>query len=135
MIAAKALIVVAEVYEDVSFFLFKNCCTTYKPLDICFDYYYCYDILSIAKQVVYTIFLRKCSISCCPTDCLNSITFVIRNALGVEVGKIELRKTCFIFCGLRRKNCTYTINFPLDATHELKLTIINAVISIDMLLM
>jgi hypothetical protein len=89
----------------------------------------------LARQVVYTIYLRRCCISCCPLDCLNSITFVIKNAYGVEVGRIELRRTCCTFCGLRGNNCTYTINFPLDATPELKLTIINAVISIDMFLM
>ena len=113
----------------------KNFCTTCQPCDICFDYYYCCDILSLARQVVYTIYLRRCCISCCPLDCLNSITFVIKNAYGVEVGRIELRRTCCTFCGLRGNNCTYTINFPLDATRELKLTIINAVISIDMFLM
>ena len=117
------------------FLLCKNCCTTCKPCDVFFDYYYCWDILSVEKQVVYTIFWRRCCISCCPNDCLDSITFVIRNASGVEVGRIELRRTCCTFCGLRGNNCTYTINFPIDATPELKLTIINEVISIDMFLL
>jgi len=96
--------------------------------------YFCCDILSLTRQVVYTIFLRRCCLSCCPLDCLDSINFVIKNALGVEVGKIELRRTCCTLCGLRGNSSTYTINFPLDATPELKLTIINAVISIDMFL-
>ena len=111
----------------------KNC-SNCQPCDICFDYYYCCDILNLARQIVYTIFLRRCCLSCCPLDCLNTISFVIRNAAGVDVGKIELRRTCCTLCGLRGNNSTYTINFPLDATPELKLTIINAVISIDMFL-
>lgn len=107
-----------------------KCCT--NPCDICFNYYYCCDILSLDKQVVYTIFIKRCCLSCCPLDCCDSITFVIKNPFGVEVGKIDLRRTCCTCCGLRGKNCTYTISFPIDATPELKLTIINAVISIDM---
>lgn len=100
--------------------------------DICFDYYYCCDILSPDKQLVYTIFLRRYCLSACPTDCLDSFTFIIKNPEGKDVGRIEMRRTCCTLCGLLGKSCTYTINFPLDATPELKLTIINAVISIDM---
>ena len=111
----------------------KNCCTNCCDLcNIFFDYYYCCDILSSDRQVVYTIFLKRCCISCFPLDCLGSISFVIKNAVGVEVGKIEMRRICCDICGTRGKNSTYTMNFPLDATPEMKLTIINAVISIDM---
>ena len=58
--------------------------------------------------------------------------FAIKNASGAEVGAIQLKRTCCVCCGLRGKNATYTITFPADATPEMKLTIINAVISIDM---
>lgn len=113
---------------------FSCCCAICKPCDICFDYFYCCDILSIERQVVYTIFLRRCCLSCCPTDCFSSFTFIIKDPLGLEAGRIEMRRTCCTCCGLRGKNCTYTIHFPSTATPELKLTIINAVVSIDMFL-
>ena len=112
-----------------------NCCTNCTNCElcnICFDYYYCCDILSADRQLVYTIFLKRCFISYCPMDCLGSISFVIRNPSGIEVGKNELRRICCDLCGARGKNSTYTMNFPLDASPEMKLTIINAVISIDM---
>ena len=81
---------------------------------------------------MYSIYLRRCCITICPTDCLNSLTFTIRSPGGEDVGKIEMRRNCCNCCGLFGKSCTYTIIFPNDATPDLKLTIINAVISIDM---
>ena len=84
------------------------------------------------RALVYTIYLKRCCISCCPLDCCDTIDFAIKNASGAEVGAIQLKRTCCVCCGLRGKNATYTITFPADATPEMKLTIINAVISIDM---
>lgn len=107
-------------------------CKNYKPCDICFDYYYCCDILSQDKNLIYTIFLRRCCLKFCPTDCYDSFTFVIKDPSGQDVGKIEMKRTCCTCCGLRGKNCTYKVTFPSDASPELKLTIIKAVISIDM---
>jgi hypothetical protein len=114
----------------------KGCCDC-KGLcdckcDICHDYFYCCDILSNARQLVYSIYLKRCCISCCPTDCLDSLTFTIKSSGGSDVGNIEMRRNCCNCCGLLGKSCTYSISFPPDATPELKLTIINAVISIDM---
>jgi len=84
------------------------------------------------RALVYTIYIKRCCISCCPLDCCDTIDFAIKNASGAEVGAIQLKRTCCVCCGLRGKNATYTITFPADATPEMKLTIINAVISIDM---
>lgn len=86
----------------------------------------------IDKQPVYTIFVRRCCISCCPLDCCSVVHFIIKDMAGEVVGKIELRRNCCTCGGLCGKNCTYTIDFPLAATPELKLTIINAVITIDL---
>lgn len=111
----------------------KDCCKFDCSCDLCHDYYYCCDILSNSRQLIYSIYLKRYCLSCCPTDCLDKLSFVIRSG-GVNVGNIELRRNCCNCCGLLGKNCTYKINFPGDATPEIKLTIINAVISIDMFL-
>ena len=105
-----------------------------NPCNFICDYFYVCDVCSPEKQVVYSIYLKRCCIVCCPLDCLNSLSFSIRDASGKDVGGIELKRACCVCNGLRGKNCTYTIQFPNDATPELKLTIINAVISIDMFL-
>ncbi len=47
-----------------------------------------------------------------------------------DVGRIEGRGRCIPLCG---DTLTYTITFPLDATPELKLTIINAMILLDII--
>ena len=87
------------------------------------------------RDLVYTIYLKRCCISCYPLDCCGTIDFAIKNVGGAEVWHIQLTRTCCVCCGLRGKNATYTINFPPEATPEMKLTIINAaVISIDMFL-
>lgn len=121
-----------------------DCCCVCKDLckdlckcgpcqcDICYKYYYCCDILSSNKELMYTIFLKIFCLSYCRTDCLNSLTFSIRSPNGINVGQIEMRRNCCNCCGLFGKSCTYTINFPSNATPEMKLTIINAIISIDM---
>ena len=108
----------------------KNC--PCNPCNLCCDYFYVCDVCNPDKNVVYTIFLKRCCLSCLPFDCLEKLTFVIRNASGNEVGQIDLRRACCVCNGLRQRNCTYTITFPPDASPELKLTIINAVYSIDM---
>lgn len=112
------------------FELCKNC--PCNPCNLCCDYFYVCDVCNPDKNVVYTIFLKRCCLSCLPFDCLEKLTFVIRNASGNEVGQIDLRRACCVCNGLRQRNCTYTITFPPDASPELKLTIINAVYSIDM---
>ena len=107
-------------------------CKDLCKCDICHDYFYCCDILSNARQIVYSIYLKRCCLSLCPTDCLDSLTFIIKSSGGDNVGNIEMRRNCCNCCGPLGKSCTYTIGFPSDATPELKLTIINAIISIDM---
>ena len=111
----------------------KICFTS--PISLCYNYYYVCDACTPDKQPVYTILLKRCSLSFIPTDCCDSLSFVIRNVSGSDVGQIEVRKATCIFNGFRQKNCTYTIKFPPDASPELKLTIINAVYSIDMFIL
>ena len=113
----------------------SGCCkSTTSCICNCYNYYYCCDVMTPQRDLVYTIYLKRCCISCCPLDCCGTIDFAIKNVGGAEVGHIQLTRTCCVCCGLRGKNATYTINFPPEATPEMKLTIINAVISIDMFL-
>ena len=95
-----------------------KCCDCCK--DCCFTHLYCCDILAIDKNPIYTIFIRRCCISCCPLDCCNVINFIIKDLAGNEVGKIELRRNCCTCGGLCGQNHTYSIDFPLNATPELK---------------
>lgn len=108
----------------------SKCCDCCK--DCCFTHLYCCDILAIDKNPIYTIFIRRCCISCCPLDCCSVINFIIKDIAGNEVGKMELRRNCCTCGGLCGQNHTYSIDFPLNATPELKLTIINAAITIDL---
>ena len=97
----------------------------------CYDYYYCCDILNPNKDQVYCIYLRKCCLDCIPVDCCDYLSFSIKRG-STDVGKIEARRNCCNCCGLCSRNFTYYIDFPVDATPEMKLTIINAVYAIDM---
>jgi hypothetical protein len=56
--------------------------------------------------------------------------FILKDSTGNEVGRIEGRGRCIPLCG---DTLTYTITFPADATPELKLTIINEVMLMDLL--
>ena len=109
----------------------SSCCKSSSCCN-CYNYYYCCDVMTPQRALVYTIYLKRCCLSCCPLDCCDAIDFAIKNGSGAEVEAIQLKRTCCVCCGLRGKNATYTITFPADATPEMKLTIINAVISIDM---
>lgn len=86
------------------------------------------DILDNNKQFKYAIYYRTCCLCCIP-DC-GIYKFVIRDSNGNDVGRIEGRGNCFPLCG---DSLTYTITFPLDATPELKLSIINNVMLMDLL--
>jgi hypothetical protein len=110
----------------------SSCCSFCKNCsDCCYDFYYCCDILSPNKQIVYTIYLRKCCLSCFPIGCCNVLNFTIKAPDGTNVGEIEGRRNCCSFMGICGANYTYTIQFPGNSTPELKLTIINAVTAID----
>jgi len=110
-----------------------TCCYLCKLcLNGCYEYYYCCDILLPNKSLVYTIYARKFCLSCIPLDCCGYIRFSIRNANKKEVGIIEAKRNCCNFCGICGNSCTYTIIFPSDANLDLKLTIIKAVIAIDL---
>ena len=108
-----------------------TCCCAFL-CNGCYEFFYCCDILSPNKNLVYTIYIRKCCISCIPVDCCGYIRFSIKNTSNKEVGSIEARRNCCNICGICPMTCTYSINFPPDATPDLKLTIIKAVIAIDM---
>ena len=44
----------------------RKCCDC---KDMCYDFFYCCDILASNKELVYTIFLKKCCITCYPVGC------------------------------------------------------------------
>ena len=91
------------------------------------------DILLPNRNLIYTIFIRKCCLDtydcCC---CCDTVEFAIKNTKFETVGEIIRKKKCNI-CGICGANCTYSIKFPPDAAPENKLTIIHAVIAIDIL--
>ena len=91
------------------------------------------DILLPNRNLIYTIFIRKCCLDtydcCC---CCDTVEFAIKNTKFETVGEIIRKKKCNI-CGICGANSTYSIKFPPDATPENKLTIINAAIAIDIL--
>lgn len=101
--------------------------------DCCYLYYYCCDILSPNKELIYTIYIKKCCLSFIPIGCCGQLDFVIKDSMGNKVGTIEGRGNCCYILGICGANYNYTIYFPKNATPEMKLTIINAVIAIDMI--
>ena len=113
-------------------YCFKCGCCKCSGGDCCYDYYYCCEICSPSKETLFIIYLRKCSYSCFPIDCCNEIVFIIKTPDGANVGDIRGTRNCCNLCGACGANFTYTINFPHGSTPEIKLTIINAVISIDL---
>ena len=109
-----------------------SCCSfLLNCSDLCYNFYYCCDILLPNKGLIYTIYLRKCCLSCIPSGICNVLNFTIKSPDGSNVGEIEARRNCCNLCGICGANFTYTIQFPLTASPEMKLTIINAVIAID----
>ena len=113
----------------------EGCCSFLKNCsDLCYDFYYCCDILSPNKESIYIIYLRKCCLSCFPVGCCGVVNFTIKTPDGTNVGEIEGKRNCCNLCGICGANFTYTIQFPENATPEMKLTIINAVIAIDILI-
>ena len=105
----------------------KECCSICK--DMCYDFFYACDILDSNRHQIYTIFLRKCC--ACPVDCCDYLKFVIKDQSNVDVGSIELHTSC-CNCYYCPTTYTYNIDFPVQATPELKLAIINGVIAIDL---
>ena len=115
----------------------KGCCTLCKGCckeDCCYNYYYMCDILLPNRNLIYTIFIRKCCMDICSFNscCCDTVEFAIKNTNFETVGEIIRKKKCNI-CGICGANSTYSIKFPPDATPENKLTIINAAIAIDIL--
>ena len=113
----------------------KESCQCKRCGNCCYDYFYCCEILSPNKETIFIIYLKKCCLSCVPVDCCDEINFTINNAKGDEVGTIKAKRGCCNSCGICGTNFTYTINFPGGITPEIKLTIINAVISIDLFIL
>ena len=105
----------------------QDCCKT--ELCSCYKYYYCCEILNHNKDNIYNIYIRQCRFNCCPVDCCGNIDFAIKNTSGNTVGEIKCKKDTCSCCGFK---CVYNISFPVDCTPEIKLTIINAVIVIDL---
>jgi hypothetical protein len=113
----------------------SDCCCGLCKGDCCYKYYYCCEILGPSKETLFIIYLRKCCLSCVPIDCCNEINFTIKSPGGANVGEIKGTRNCCNLCGIFGTNFTYTINFPYGSTPEMKLTIINAVISIDLFIL
>jgi hypothetical protein len=109
----------------------KGCCAG-DCCDCCYDYYYCCEIVNPSNETIYYIFLRKCCISCIPISCCSEIIFTIKDTNYSNVGEIKASRNCCSLCGICGTNYTYNIDFPSGATPELKLTITNAAITIDL---
>ena len=105
----------------------KKCCQ-----DCCRHVNYCCDILNANSDVVYVIYLIKCCCNCIPDDWYSHFLFEIRDLQGNVAGTIDAQRNCCNFNGICGNTFTYNVFFPPDATPELKLTIINAVIAIDL---
>lgn len=103
--------------------------------NFCYDFFYCCEILSPEKKVIYFIYLRLCCIQCYPYECCDKVEFSIKADGGKKVGNIMGIRNCCYCYGICGTKFSYTIDFPADCTPELKLTIINAVIAIDLLLL
>ena len=104
-----------------------DCCKT-ECLS-CYKYFYCCEILDHNRNNVYNIFIRQCCLSVCPVDCCGNIDFAIKDSSRDTVGEIKCNKDCCPCCEFK---CIYDITFPPNSTPENKLTIINAVIAIDL---
>jgi hypothetical protein len=78
-------------------------------------------------KLLYTIYLRK---YIAPFNRCMKSKLIIKNNSGKIEGEIKISKSCN-FYGMCKDNAKYSIIFP-KTTPELKITIINAVIAIDM---
>ena len=96
--------------------------------DCCHTLIHYGDIIDGDKNFKYALYYRDCCCSFLPS--CGIYLYILRDTNGNEVGRIEGRGRCIPLCG---DTLTYTITFPLDATPELKLTIINAVMLMDLL--
>ena len=100
-----------------------NICDT---INCCCETSHCCDILGSNKEK-YKISMKKCCYNCC-----GSLKLEIKNKRKGKDGTITaLRNGCNLFC-LCGNNYNYNINFPPDATPDLKLAIINGVFAVDM---
>jgi hypothetical protein len=112
-------------------FCCPDCCKT--ECCSCYDYYYCCEILDHNKDNVYNIYARRCCLSCVPLGCCGNIEFAIKNQSGTTVGEIICDRDCCPCFGICGYKSTFNIDFPVDCTPEIKLTIINAIIAVDLL--
>lgn len=101
-----------------------NCCCVCLH---CYDYYYSCEVLDSLRQPKYQIYLKRCCLSCAKGKCC-SMSFIIttNHNKTLPVGTIEGYPTDCCTEGY-----TYNINFPADATPELKVTLLNAIYAID----
>ena len=99
-----------------------ECC---KGEECCYEHDKCCTIYNHEKKLEYIIYLKKCGIVL--FNCCGDRELIIKNNKKKKVGKIKISKISGI-CDTKYK---FNITFP-ETTKELKLTIINAVIAIDM---
>lgn len=91
----------------------------------CNDYFYTCEILTPTKDLKYTIYLTKCCFDYCMAGRYCNVKFTIKDLSNSPVGYIHGFPS---FCDC---SFVYKIDFPADATPELKLTILNAIYVID----
>jgi len=106
-----------------------NCCRPRGCCECCncYNYYYSCEILDSLRQPKYQIYLKRCCLSCFSgKNC--SMSFIITSQFNTNmaVGTIEGYPS-----GCCVNGYTYNVNFPADATPELKVVILNAVYAID----
>ena len=67
----------------------------------CYNYYNMCDILLPNRNLIYSIFIRKCCLDKCPYDscCCDTVEFAIKNTKFETVGEIIRKKKCNI-CGI-----------------------------------
>lgn len=103
-------------YEEV------KCCEIFKPTNE-------ENKNKNKNEAEYTIYLSKCRIPC---NICGDPKFIIKNRKDNNVGEIKISKSCCNLCGICKDNLKYNITFPIETTPELKLTIINALFTLDM---
>lgn len=113
-------------------FCCPDCCKTECCGTCCYDYYYCFEILDHNRNKVYNIYAKQCCCNCFSVDCCGEINFTINNQIGSRMGKITCNRDCCPCFGICGYKCQYKIEYPVDCTPELKLTLINAVIAFDL---
>lgn len=113
------------------------CCDCCNCRDCCYRKIYTCEILDSNKELKYYIFFYVCKcilLSCkCVRKCCGLKFIITDRSMENEVGSIE--EIDMILGEFFNDSDTYNVIFPMDASPELKLTIINALSVIDTFLL